>query len=76
MTIPRNTAIRIVASSLCFDQDPAPIKNLERARQAASSIVDALELAGMLDVTPGTANGGQPVVLSAVSDQDPLPGTE
>lgn len=70
MTITRKDAVRIVASSLCFDQEPAPIKRLDQARLAATAIVAALDQAGMLVPladAPETANGG-PVVNGAAID--------
>ena len=74
MTIPRGQAVRVVASSLCFDQDPPPVRSLDKARVAAGAIVDALAQAGMMDVS-GDANGGGPQSggAAAVDDQDALP---
>ena len=76
MTIPRGQAVRVVASSLCFDQDPPPVRSLDKARVAAGAIVDALAQAGMIDVDPADNNGGGPVGgAAAVVDpnQDALP---
>lgn len=73
MTIPRGQAVRVVASSLCFDQDPPPVRSLDKARVAAAAIVTALAQAGMIDVTED-ANGGGPVGgAAAADDQDALP---
>jgi hypothetical protein len=77
MTVNRSAAVRIIASSLCFDQDPPPVRSLDKARVAAGDILDALAQAGMIDVdpaAPGTSNGGHPKVAAAVDpDQASLP---
>lgn len=62
----RASAVRVVASSLCFDQDPPPIRSLASARVAAAAIVDALRDAGMIDTepapeVPANDNGTTPI---------------
>jgi hypothetical protein len=79
MTYPidRATAVRVIASSLCFDQDPPPVRSLDKAKIAAGAILDAMVQAGMIDVASqgGTSNGGRPSGTAAVvdPDQDALP---
>lgn len=48
MTPERAAAVRTVASSLVFDQDPPVVRSLDKARKAAGEIVDALVTAGIL----------------------------
>lgn len=63
-------AVRVVASSLCFDQDPPPIASLGKARAAAGHVVDALAAAGIITLDEdGTSNGG-PVMNGAAVDPD------
>lgn len=75
--IQRAAAIRVIASSLCFDQEPPPIASLGKAKAAAAAVVDALAAAGMVDVADqgGTQNGGHPSGVAAAvdPDQDALP---
>jgi hypothetical protein len=58
----RSAVIRVVASSLCFDQDPPPVRSLDKARIAAAAIVDALADADMVTVEDdrNTNGGSQP----------------
>lgn len=75
MATNRAHAVRIIASSLCFDQDPPPVRSLDKAKIAAGAILDALAAAGMMDVdppAPGTQNGG-PVRAAVADDQEQLP---
>lgn len=48
MTPQRTAAVRTVASSLVFDQDPPVVRSLDKARTAAGEIVSALVAAGIL----------------------------
>jgi hypothetical protein len=77
MTVQRAAAIRVIASSLCFDQDPPPVRSLDKAKVAAGAILDALAQAGMVDVDAlqdgGTSNGGHPKAAAVDPDQDSLP---
>jgi len=69
----RSAVIRVVASSLCFDQDPPPFRSLDKARVAAAAIVDALTDADMIDVEDDrNANGGPPKGPAADDDATPL----
>lgn len=53
MTPERAAAVRTVASSLVFDQDPPVVRSLDKARKAAGEIVDALVTAGILPAAYG-----------------------
>lgn len=45
----RASAVRIIASSLAFDSDPPVLRSLDKARNAARAIVDALIDSQILD---------------------------
>lgn len=63
--------IRTVASSLCFDQDPAPIRQLDKARAAAAAVTRALVDAGIVQLVDG-----DDLTPSPVNDDPPLPLVE
>ena len=48
MTPERAAAVRTIASSLVFDQDPPVLRSLDKAKRAAAEIVDALVAAHIL----------------------------
>lgn len=68
----RSAVIRVVASSLCFDQDPPPVRSLDRARIAAAAIVDALADAEMVTVEDDRNTNGGPPQGPADDDATPL----
>lgn len=79
MTTPQHTrqsAVRVIASSLCFDAEPAYVKQLDKARQAGAAIVDALCDAGILgpQFDNRTVNGHDTAADAIVSaDVDTVP---
>lgn len=69
MPTTRSHVIRVVASSLCFDQDPPPIKRLDQARAAAADITQALADSGVIELIE-TTNGADEFTPKA---EPPLP---
>ena len=56
-TVLASFVIRTIAASLCFDQDPPPIKQLDKARVAAADITRALADAGIIELADGDGAG-------------------
>lgn len=70
----RAKAVRVVASSLCFDQDPPPVRSLTNARIAAAGIIDALADAGMITIDDAADTNGATVGNdSDAADDDATP---
>lgn len=65
-------AVRVVASSLCFDQDPPPVRSLTNARIAAGGIIDALVDAGMIEIDDAADSNGGSVSDGPADDATPL----
>jgi hypothetical protein len=67
-TVAASFVIRTIASSLCFDQEPPPIKQLDKARHAAADITRALADAGIIEL-----DGDGAAEFSPAKDEPPLP---
>jgi hypothetical protein len=67
-TVAASFVIRTIASSLCFDQEPPPIKQLDKARHAAADITRALADAGII-----TLDDGPIAEFGPATDEPPLP---
>lgn len=69
--VSRTQVVRTIAASLCFDQDPAPIRSLDKARAAAADITQALADAGIIELDANGDGAGE--FTPAPKDEPPLP---